>query len=51
MSAVKMERTEVRFTLLLSNLGLVTVHKVKQVAMQVPFPFEISSNSDVERSH
>lgn len=46
-----MERTEVKFTLLLSHLGLVTVHKVKQVAMQAPFPFDISSNGDVERSH
>ncbi len=42
-----MERTEVKFTQLLSHLGLVTVHKVKQVAMQAPSPFEISSNGDV----
>ncbi|MHC5721424.1 MAG: hypothetical protein ACYTX0_57785, partial [Nostoc sp.] len=37
-----------KFTLLLSHL--VTVHKVKQVPMQAPFPFDISSNGDVERS-
>ncbi|MEH2138033.1 hypothetical protein [Nostoc sp.] len=46
-----MERTKVKFTLPLSHLRLITVYEVKQVAMQVPSPFKISSNGDVERSH